>query len=262
MVFNATAVMDTLTLSQVTQENIRAICLEMGGKTSRSLSGILDLSRDNHSLASRAPSSPDTVAFSYCLPSTVVAQGFLFIGAPRPERSRHFVVYTPLRTNTLLPSMYVVRLTKLDVSGVDVKIPYAPHAGNAMFVLDTTFTYLKPETYVILREQFMSQMTEYRVAPSMGDLDTCYNFTGLTRMSMPSITLWFEGWAYIVPGMEQMMYFGRRGDIFSVGCLAFAAASDLPPGITAVIGTLLQERTEVVYDVHGGKMGFSHKQCW
>ncbi|VAH56176.1 unnamed protein product [Triticum turgidum subsp. durum] len=158
--------------------------------------------------------------------------------------------------------MYVVRLTKLDVSGVDVKIPYAPHAGNVLFVLGTTFTYLKPETYMVLREQFKSQTTEYRVAPSMGGLDTCYNFTGLTRMSMTSITLWFEGWAYIVPGMEQMMYFGRRGDIFSVGCLAFAAASDLPSGITAVIGTLLQERTEVVYDVHGGKMGFSHKQCW
>ncbi|XBI23888.1 hypothetical protein VPH35_049053 [Triticum aestivum] len=262
MVFNATAVMDTLALSQVTQENIRAICLEMGSETSESLSGILDLSRDNHSLASGAPSSPDTVAFSYCLPSTVASQGFLSIGAPRPEHSRHFVVYTPLRTHTLLPNMYVVRLTKLDGGGVDVKIPYALHAGNALFMLGTTFTYLMPDTYVILREQFKSQMTEYRVAPSMGDLDTCYNFTGLTRMSMPPITLWFEGWAYIVPGMEQMMYFGRRGDIFSVGCLAFAAASDLPPGITAVIGTLLQERTEVVYDVHGGKMGFSHKQCW
>jgi hypothetical protein len=48
-----------------------------------SSSSILDLSRDIHSLTSRAPSFPDTVAFSYCLPSLKDTQGFLSIGAPR-----------------------------------------------------------------------------------------------------------------------------------------------------------------------------------
>jgi hypothetical protein len=45
-------------------------CLEDGLQTVDSSPGILDLSRNSHSLASRAPNSLFTVAFSYFLPSS------------------------------------------------------------------------------------------------------------------------------------------------------------------------------------------------
>lgn len=70
VVLNGTVVTDTLALSGSTiMQDFRFACLEMGyAGSSRTVddtpSGILDLSRDIHSLASRAPFSPDTVAFS------------------------------------------------------------------------------------------------------------------------------------------------------------------------------------------------------
>uniref|UniRef100_A0A0D9WPN5 Peptidase A1 domain-containing protein n=1 Tax=Leersia perrieri TaxID=77586 RepID=A0A0D9WPN5_9ORYZ len=235
----------------------------MGLTTVDQSSGILDLSRDSHSLASRAPSSPDTVAFTYCLPSSHDATGFLSIAATRPELTGADVTYADLQSSATHPTRYVVKLAGIGLGGPDLEIPRAALAGaecDSLLDLHVTFTYLRPEIYSILRDGFRGRMSGYRAAPPVGELDTCYDFSGLTFYLVPTVILRLEGGVSLELGLDQMMYFPDHGNFFSVGCLAFAAA---PSGATAVavIGTLAQASTEVVYDVSGGKIGFVPFRC-
>ncbi|KAL6596615.1 hypothetical protein ACP70R_047258 [Stipagrostis hirtigluma subsp. patula] len=257
---NVTFVTDTLTLSPLfgTVENFRFACMEAGLGTRDSTSGILDLSRNSHSLASRAPSSPDTVAFSYCLPSPAKNAGFLSIGAARPERSGRNVSYTPLRGNADNGNLYLVKLVGLSLGGHDIAIPPAAMAGDSMLDLHTTFTYLRPEAYAALRGEFREAMSQYRAAPPLGELDTCYDFKGEAIVFVPVITLRFDGGASVELSFEQTVYFPNRDNHLSVGCLAFVAANRAE---VAVIGSMAQTSTEVVYDVHGGKVGFVPSRC-
>lgn len=257
---NATFVTDRLTLSpSSTVDRFRFACLEGGLRATDSSSGILDLSRNSHSLASRAPSSFLTVAFSYCLPLFKNNVGFLSIGAVRPEFTGHNVSYTPLRSSPVNGNLYLVQLAGVGVGGPSLPIPPTTLAGNSLLDLHTTFTYLKPEVYTALRDSFRGWMKNYRAAPPRQDLDTCYDFTGLKIIVMPVISLEFAGGASVELLIEQMMYF-PSGDPFSVGCLAFAP---MPAHVSAVavIGTMAQTSTQVVYDVKAGKLGFVPYRC-
>jgi hypothetical protein len=240
--------------------DIRVACLEMGARTTDSSSGVIDLSRESHSLASRVVLSPETVAFSYCLPWDPATQGFLTFGAARPERAGRGVTYAKLQRNAGRPNLYFVKLVGVSIGGIDLPVPAAAIAADALVEVHTTFTYLKPDVYAVLRSNFRWWMKEYVVAPSSGELDTCYDFTHLNAIEVPIITLRFEGGASLELGIEQMMYFKDRRNIFSVACLAFAPAPAYAPA-AAVIGSLAQSETEVVYDVLGGKLGLVPNRC-
>uniref|UniRef100_A0A453REW5 Peptidase A1 domain-containing protein n=5 Tax=Triticinae TaxID=1648030 RepID=A0A453REW5_AEGTS len=258
---NATFVTDTLTLTRsVTVDKLRFFCLEMAARSGDGSSGILDLSRDRHSLASRVAPSPATVTFSYCLPSYADSIGFLSVGAARPELAGHNVSYATLRSKALHPNLYSVQLVGFSIAGRDSKISPIKFVGDTVFELHTTFTYLRPDVYAVLREQFKGWMRPYRAAPPLGDLDTCYDFSGLSALILPDVTLRFKGGATMDLDIENLMYFEDPGNHFSVGCLAFAAARTLEP-VVAVIGTLAQGMTEVVYDVLGGKVGLIPRRC-
>jgi hypothetical protein len=262
---NATFVTDTLTAAPAIPVNdFRFACLEMGGARttgSDSSSGVLDLSRESHSLASRVVLTPETVTFSYCLPWDPTSRGFLSFGAARPERAGRGVTYATLRHNAARPSMYFVKLVGVTVGLSEIPVPPAPAiAGDALVEVHTTFTYLKPEVYAVLRDMFRRGMRQYVVAPSSSGLETCYDFTHLNTIDMPMISLRFEGGATLELGIEQMMYFKDPRNIFSVGCLAFAPVPAYAP-VVAVIGSLAQSETEVVYDVLQGKLGLVPDRC-
>ncbi|XP_071679723.1 aspartyl protease family protein At5g10770-like [Lolium perenne] len=258
---NATFVTDTLTVApSIPVNDIRVACLEMGARTTDSSSGVIDLSRESHSLASRVVLSPETVAFSYCLPWDPATQGFLTFGATRPERAGRGVTYAKLQRNAGRPNLYFVKLVGVSIGGIDLPVAPASIAADALVEVHTTFTYLKPDVYAVLRSNFRWWMKEYVVAPSSGELDTCYDFTHLNAIEVPIITLRFEGGASLELGIEQMMYFKDRRNIFSVACLAFAPAPAYVPA-AAVIGSLVQSETEVVYDVLGGKLGLVPNRC-
>ncbi|KAL6909690.1 hypothetical protein ACP4OV_001349 [Aristida adscensionis] len=260
--FNATFVTDTLTLApSTTVEKLRFVCLEGGVGTGDGSSGVLDLSRNSHSLASRAPSSPDTVAFSYCLPLSATKNGFLAIGAARPELSGRNVSYTPLLSNPINGNLYFLQLAGLSLNGHDIPAPPLSLFGDTTLDLHTTFTYLRPPVYAALRDEFRRAMSisGYRAAPPQGELDTCYDFKPAPFIFLPVITLRFEGGASVDLSFEQTMFYPDHGDVFSVGCLAFAPAANRRE--VAVIGNLAQASMEVVYDVHGGTVGFVPSRC-
>jgi hypothetical protein len=259
---NVTFVTDTLTLTPTTTvETFRFECLEAGFRTMDSSTGILDLSRNSHSLASRAPSSPGTVAFSYCLPSYPDTVGFLSIGAAKPELSGRKAIYTPLWSNPDDGNLYVVELVGLGVGSLDLSIPPPALAGDTILDLHTTFTYLRPEVYAVLRDNFRIRMTQYPAAPPLGSLDTCYNLTGLSMFMVPVVTLKLGGGADIDLSIEEMIFFPDPDNYFSIACLAFAAAPASHAREATVIGNKAQSSMEVVYDVIGGRVGFVPYRC-
>ncbi|XP_037456632.1 aspartyl protease family protein At5g10770-like [Triticum dicoccoides] len=262
LVLNATMEKDTLTVApSVHVRGFRFLCLEMMSEVpTDGTSGVLDLSRNRYSLASQVSLSPDTVAFSYCLPRGAESQGFLSLGTTRPELAGRRVSYATLYSRFPRRNLYFLRLTGVRIGGTELLIPTEPLASNALIEVQTTFTYLKPYVYEDLREVFRAWMSNYKVAPSSGELDTCYDFTGLNTLEVPIITLSFEGGASLELGIEQMMYFSNPHNIFSVACLAFAPAPAYGSGVS-VIGSLAQAYTEVVYDLIGGKVGFVDNRC-
>ncbi|CAL5047446.1 unnamed protein product [Urochloa decumbens] len=257
---NVTFLTDTLTLaSSTTLDSFRFACLEAGFRPKNNSTGVLDLSWNSHSLASRAPAILGTAAFSYCLPSSPDTMGFLSIGPPKPEVSGRKAIYTPLRTSSYNGNLYVVDLVGLGLGGPDLSVPPAAFAGDTLLDLRTTFTYLRPEAYAALRDGFRGRMSQYPTAPPLGKLDTCYNFTGLNMFMVPVVTLKFDGGADVDLSTDEMMYFPDPDNHFSIACLAFAAAPEHAE--VAVVGNRAQASTEVVYDVRGGKLGFVPYRC-
>ncbi|XP_044955689.1 aspartyl protease AED1-like [Hordeum vulgare subsp. vulgare] len=263
VLINATVVTDTLTVSRsVHADDFRFACLEMGAATTEySSSGVLDLSRERHSLASRVAVSPDTVAFSYCLPADPGSPGFLSLGATRPELSGRSVVggYATVWDRASHPNLYFLRLVGVSVGVRHLHVPPAALATDALLEVHATFNYLSHHAYAALRHEFRELMREYRRAPPVGELETCYDFTGLRSFSVPMITLRFHGGADLV--MDHVLYFKDPRNVFGVACLAFAPAPAYVPAGVAVVGSMAQANMEVVYDVRGGKVGFVPNGC-
>ncbi|XP_066373550.1 aspartyl protease family protein At5g10770-like [Miscanthus floridulus] len=237
--------------------------------------GMIDLSRNNRSLASRVVSSSSppsnggdtTIAFSYCLPSNLSSHGFLSVGpSGSMYSSRQDVQYAPLVDNTVMPTFYFVELVGIKVGGVDLQIP--PDAPiNNFTMLDTasTFSYFVPSVYTVLRDEFRRQMAKYPTAPPFDGLDTCYNFTGLDQLNvtvfLPIIRFEIAGGSSLELVLDQMMYFTNPANRFSVACRAFGKTN---PGNTvpvSVIGSLAQQSAEMIYDLQGGKLGFAQGVC-
>uniref|UniRef100_N1R0T6 Xylanase inhibitor C-terminal domain-containing protein n=1 Tax=Aegilops tauschii TaxID=37682 RepID=N1R0T6_AEGTA len=88
-------------------------------------------------------------------------------------------------------------------------------------------------------------MGAYKTRAPTGNLDTCFGFVGVTNVTVPAVSLVFDGGAVI------------ELDLLAVlldGCLAFApVAADFALGF---IGNVQQQTHEVLYDVAGGAVGF------
>ncbi|RLN13202.1 hypothetical protein C2845_PM09G12540 [Panicum miliaceum] len=258
---NGTFVKDTLTLSpSATVASFVLACVDVDNFHVTGSSGLLDLSRSRFSLVSRLTSSPPTdnatAAFSYCLPASATSsRGFLSIGGALPDFSGGNAGSTPLVDNPRHTNSYLVKLARLNVS--DTELP-ATESNLAALEVGTSFTFFPPAIYNALRDEFRKQMSMYRPAPAYRMLDTCYNFTGLPGFEMPAVILEFDGGATLQPDVDQMLYF-VDGDDFNYVCLAFAALPEDFP--YAVIGNRAQQTVEVVYDVHGGKVGFIQGSC-
>lgn len=271
---NGTIVKDTLTVSlSITVEGFTFGCTEsVDPDLFYGLAGMIDLSRSNRSLASRAvsssssspPSNDATIAFSYCLPSNQRFHGFLSVSPSRSLYSgRQDVQYAPLVANAALPVFYFVELVGIKVGGTDLPIPPSAPIGN-FTLLDTatTFSYFVSSVYALLRDEFRRQMARYPVAPPLKELETCYNFTGLNEtIFLPIIRLEFAGGSSMDLEVEQVMYFTDPANYFSVACLAFGEMDPANTFPASVIGNLAQRSAEMIYDVQGGKLGFAQRVC-
>ena len=153
-------------------------------------------------------------------------------------------------------TFYVLNLTGISVGGKQLDIPPAVFSKSNGMIIDssTVITELLRTAYAALRSAFRSAMSAYPLIlppPNQG-LDTCYNLTSFSNVTVPTVALTFDGGA--------TMELDVPDGILLEGCLAFqeSGPDDLFPGI---LGNVNQRTFEVLYDVSHGKVGFRAGAC-
>jgi hypothetical protein len=250
---------DTLTLSLSPADTVRGFlfgCGHSNAGTFGEVDGLLGLGRGKASLPSQV-AARYAAGFSYCLPSSPSAAGYLSFGgaAAVPANAR----FTEMVTGQD-PSSYYLNLTGILVAGRAIKVPPSVFATAAGTIIDsgTAFSRLPPRAYAALRSAFRSAMGRYRYkrAPSSTIFDTCYDFTDHETVQIPSVALVFADGATVHLHPSGVLY--TWNDV-SQTCLAFVPNHD--EADLGILGNTQQRTLAVIYDVGNQKIGFGAKGC-
>ncbi|PAN13030.1 hypothetical protein PAHAL_2G308800 [Panicum hallii] len=213
--------------------------------------GLFGLGRGKMSLPSQAATKYGA-GFSYCLPSSPSAEGYLAFGVGAAPANTQF---TEMARGPETWSYYL-NLVGVKVAGREIGIPPAVFAtGGTIIDSGTVITRLPPRAYAALRSAFVRSMASYRRAPALSLLDTCYNFTGQTRVKIPSVDLVFAGGTTVNLNARGVLYVST----VSQTCLGFASTGDETS--VNILGNTQQKTFTVVYDVAKQRIGFGAKGC-
>jgi hypothetical protein len=241
---------DTLTISPSTSFlNFRFGCSHsVRGNFSSQTSGTMSLGGGPQSLLAQTARAFGN-AFSYCVPQSS-ASGFLSLGGPADGASSFTT--TPLLRNAefINPSIYLVRLQGIIVAGRRLNVPPVVFSGGTVMDSSSIVTQLPPTAYSALRRAFRRAMSAYRRRGPMANLDTCYDFGGLTNLTVPAVSLVFDGGAVVK--LDPLA-------VLLEGCLAFTPIhTDFALGF---MGNVQQQTHEVLFDVAAGAVGFRRGAC-
>ncbi|KAK3158938.1 hypothetical protein QOZ80_2AG0143700 [Eleusine coracana subsp. coracana] len=248
---NTTGVYSSDTLALTPQDKVSSFFFGCGRAQAglfTGIDGLMGLGRQAVSLVQQTVAAYGG-AFSYCLPTTPTAAGYLTLG--RPSTSGAAVATTQLLSSPNAPFYYIVMMTGVSVGGKKLDVPRPVFAGGVVVDSGTVVTRLPPTAYAALRAAFRAAMAAYGypTAPPTGILDTCYNFTGYGSVTLPTVALAFGGGASVTLG----------GDgILSFGCLAFATTGGEDGGV-AILGNVQQRSFEVRFDA--SSVGFKPNSC-
>ncbi|CAN6214160.1 unnamed protein product [Urochloa humidicola] len=221
--------------------------LHQNGKFDK-FDGLLGLGAAPESLVSQTPSTYGG-AFSYCLPPGNGTTGFLALGAPSNNTAGF--LFTPLHSSPEGPTFYVVNLAGISVAGKKLNITPAAFKQGMIIDSGTVITGLPQTAYSALRTAFRKAMSAYPLLPPNDDgLDTCYNFTGFSNVTVPTVSLTFDGGATIDLDVPS--------GILVEDCLAFVGDGSDDTGI---IGNVNQRTFEVLYDSGRRRVGFRPRAC-
>ncbi|KAL8536907.1 hypothetical protein ACS0TY_012186 [Phlomoides rotata] len=219
------------------------------GKTA----GLIGLGRDPLSLISQT-SQKYGKYFSYCLPSTSSSTGHLTLGNDKTSSNLKF---TPFDTSQLQgASFYFITINSISVAGTQLPINQAVfQTAGTIIDSGTVITRLPPSAYSALSTAFKQHMSNYPSSPAFSILDTCFDLSNYTSITIPTVSLTFAG--------NVEVDLDPNGILLAVdtthACLAFAGNSD--SGDTGIFGNTQQKTFEVAYDVAGGKLGFGAGGC-
>ncbi|XVE53503.1 hypothetical protein DITRI_Ditri03aG0008400 [Diplodiscus trichospermus] len=214
--------------------------------------GLLGLGRDKLSLPSQTALKYKKF-FSYCLPSSASSTGFLSFGYGGISKS---VKFTTLSTISQGSSFYGIDITGISVGGKKLSISASVFtAGGGIIDSGTVITRLPPTAYAALRSAFRQAMSQYPMAKALSILDTCYDFSKYSSVTVPKISFFFSGSVEAPISPRGILYVN---DVSQV-CLAFAGNSDDTD--VAIFGNTQQKTLQVVYDGAGGRIGFGTGGC-
>ncbi|KAK2658698.1 hypothetical protein Ddye_005231 [Dipteronia dyeriana] len=225
----------------------------------RGAAGLIGLGRDPISLVSQTAQKYKKI-FSYCLPSSSSATGHLTLG--NGGGFSKSVKFTPLSTVSGGASFYGLDVTGISVGGKKLPISASIFSTSGTIIdSGTVITRLPPTAYSSLKSSFRQLMSKYPTAPALSILDTCYDFSKYTTISVPVISFTFNGGTEV--SIEKGIFYVNK---VTQVCLAFAPNGD--DSDVAIFGNVQQKTLEVVYDVAGGRVGFApgvvhnHGQCF
>ncbi|KAK8553629.1 hypothetical protein V6N13_062426 [Hibiscus sabdariffa] len=198
--------------------------------------GLLGLGRDKLSLPSQTAIKYKKI-FSYCLPSSSSSTGFLRFGNGGISKS---VKFTTLSTIPQGESFYGINMIGISVGGKKLSISASVFAdGGAIIDSGTVITRLPPTAYSALRSAFRGQMKQYPMAQPLSILDTCYDFSKYSSVTIPVISFFFSRGVGVPIDARGILYVNGISQV----CLAFAGNSD--DSDVAIFGNTQQKTLEV-----------------
>ncbi|KAL3624866.1 Aspartyl protease protein 2 [Castilleja foliolosa] len=163
--------------------------------------------------------------------------------------------------NPRMGSFYYVGLKGFSVGGkivggIKVSIfKIDPTSGDGGVIVDsgTAVTRLTKSAYVALRKAFLARATNLKRAPNFSLFDACFDLSGETSVSVPTVVFHFDGADVSLPASNYLIPVDSKGTF----CFAFAGTT----GGLSIIGNIQQQSFRVVYDLAGQKLGFAPKSC-
>ncbi|KAI4365837.1 hypothetical protein MLD38_021788 [Melastoma candidum] len=217
--------------------------------------GLLGLGGGSLSL----PAQLNSRSFSYCLVNRDSSDSSTLDFESKPVGANS--VFAPLLKSSKVDTFYYVGLQGMNVGGSEVSIPPSlfqlDDSGNGGVIVDsgTAITRLQTQAYQSLRDAFASLTGNLKRATSSISLfDTCYDFSSLSTVRVPTVSFRFEGgreWA--LPAENYLIPVDSQGTF----CFAFAPTSSSP----SIIGNVQQQGTRVTYDLSNSRVGFTPGQC-
>ncbi|XXG80261.1 hypothetical protein AAC387_Pa09g1175 [Persea americana] len=244
---------EKLTLSTDVFSNFQFGCGQNNQGLFGTTAGLLGLGRNKISFVSQTAQKYGQV-FSYCLPASSSSTGYLTFGGYKPSSA---IKFTPLLTDSSKPSFYFIDFIGMAVGGRQLPISSSVFStGGTIIDSGTVITRLPPSAYTALRSAFRQAMSKYPSSPAVSILDTCYDFSGFSTVTVPKIAMQFRGGANIDIDSSGILV-GVGGP--SKACLAFAGNS--AAGDVTIIGNKQQQTFEVIYDVGKARVGFGAGGC-
>ncbi|XP_078154272.1 aspartyl protease family protein At5g10770-like [Carex rostrata] len=243
---------DTLTLTPDIIQKFRFGCGQNNnGSTLGEVAGLLGLGRTSESFVSQTSNKYQRI-FEYCLPPISSSTGYLNFGSNSDISNKN---RTPIKPG----SHYYITMTGLSVAGKT--LPISPTVfSDAGMIIDsgTVITRLPPDAYKALKSAFREHMTQYKMVqvPDNFLLDTCYDFTGVDNMTIPSVGVQFVNNVSLDLDHNGIMYTFSNSQL---ACLAFAGNRNATS--LGIYGNVQQRTFNVVYDIPKGEIGFSPDAC-
>ncbi|KAF7819852.1 protein ASPARTIC PROTEASE IN GUARD CELL 1 [Senna tora] len=203
--------------------------------------GLLGLGGGSLSLTSQIKAS----SFSYCLVDRDSSKSStLEFNSASPGDS----VNAALLRNSKVDTFYYVGLTGISVGGRTVSLPPSSFAldqsGRGGIIVDcgTAVTRLQTQAYNAVRDEFVRQTRNLRSTSGFALFDTCYDFSSLKSVTVPTVSFQFSGgksWA--LPAKNYLIPVDSAGTF----CFAFAPSSQS----LSIIGNVQQQGTRVSFDL-------------
>ncbi|KAI4311434.1 hypothetical protein MLD38_036333 [Melastoma candidum] len=197
--------------------------------------------------------------FSYCLVDRSASSkpSFLIFGDKAVSRTAQF---TPMIRNPKLDTFYYVELVGISVGGTRVAgikpsmFRLSP-TGDGGVIVDsgTSVTRLARPAYTFLRQAFRAGASDLTPAGEFSLFDTCYDLSGKTEVTVPTVVMHFKGADVLLPASNYLIPVDENGKF----CFAFAGTSS---GLS-IIGNIQQQGFRVVFDLGGSRVGFAPKSC-
>ncbi|KAJ6295319.1 hypothetical protein OIU78_023358 [Salix suchowensis] len=212
--------------------------------------GILGLGRDKLSVVSQTANKYNKI-FSYCLPSSSSSTGFLTFGCSDTKNAK----FTPLSTS-VGPFFYGLDFTGISVGGTKLAISASVFStAGAIIDSGTVISRLPPAAYSALRASFRKLMSKYPLTKALSLLDTCYDFSNYSTISVPKIGFFFSSGIEVDIDVSGVFFASSISQV----CLAFAGNSDAKDLL--IFGSVQQRTLEVFYDGSAGQVGFAPGGC-
>jgi Xylanase inhibitor N-terminal/Xylanase inhibitor C-terminal len=242
---------DKLTIAPDVIQNFRFGCGQNNMGLFGQVAGLLGLGPFAESFVSQTSDKYKRV-FTYCLPAVSSSTGYLKFGSSSDMQNTS---RTPIPKHNS-PLYYYINMTGITVDGQNLQITSTVFSIAGMIIdSGTVITRLPPDAYKVLRSAFTEKMKQYKMVSGDSILDTCYDFTGLDNVTIPSVGLQFLNNVSLDLDPNGILYAFNISQV----CLAFAGNND--PSDLGIFGNVQQRTFNVVYDIPNQEIGFSPKAC-